>query len=180
MFKILGNNANGIRGKIDSLKNVLNLFFPSCVTIQESKLGKPITIPGYKSYFNDRVDKSGGGLITAAKLGKSIFSKDPHDQTENGSILYDFVQRNNLNILNTDKHCTGSITRHKNTRVKEEKSIIDFVIVCEGLKQHFESMSIDDTRTYTLTKYCTTKGVKTKTQSDHNILFAKFGLKYNT
>ena len=41
-------------------------------------------------------------------------------------------------------------------------------------------MSIDDTRTYTLTKYCTTKGVKTKTQRDHNILFAKFGLKYNT
>ena len=218
--------------------------------------GKSLTIPGYKSFFKNRIDNSGGGLITAvdqnlssvqvssceedilvveidlanrkirviniygpqepqtaserqkvlefwqevekqvikskddncltilqgdanAKLGHLIFPKDPHNQTENGSIMYDFVQRNNLYILNTDNNCIGSITRHKITRVKEEKSIIDYFVICEGLKQYFEKMFIDDARTYTLTKYSTTKGVKTKTLSDHNILFASFGLRYS-
>ena len=65
-FSLLGNNSNGIGGKIDSLKHALNSFSPSCIAIQESKLqGKSLTIPGYKSFFKNRIDNSGGGLITA-------------------------------------------------------------------------------------------------------------------
>ena len=38
MFSIFGTNANGLKGKIESLKNNIEHFKPSCINIQESKL----------------------------------------------------------------------------------------------------------------------------------------------
>ena len=256
-FSLLGNNANGIKGKQDSLKNAINFFKrPSCITLQECKLkSQNMKIPGYQVFFKNRTTGGGGGLITAveenlasiqvsssendilvievevgdhrirvingygpqeaqnhqerktvhdfwqemenqiikakddhckiiiqcdanAKLGNKLFSKDLHNQTENGSILYDIIQRQNLHILNTDQLCSGSITRHRSTKCGEEKSILDFIMVCDGLKICFEEMVIDEARAHVLTKYSTTKGVQTRIESDHNVLFAKFGIKY--
>ena len=39
-------------------------------------------------------------------------------------------------------------------------------------------MTIDENRVHVLTKYCTTKGSKKEVQSDHNVQFSKFSLKY--
>ena len=114
-----------------------------------------------------------------AKLGSAIFQKDPHKQTENGFMFYEMVRRQNLFILNMDEKCQGSITRHRKTKNGDEKSIIDFLLVCDQLKVHFEQMIIDEERTHILTKYSSVKGVKTKIESDHNIQFAKFNIKYN-
>ena len=65
-FSILGSNANGIRGKIDSLKNAVKFFNnPSCITIQESKLrGCSLKLPGYQLFLKNRKG-FGGGLVTA-------------------------------------------------------------------------------------------------------------------
>ena len=52
------------------------------------------------------------------------------------------------------------------------------MLVCEELYTFFETLMIDDQRKHTLTKYATTKGVKTKVISDHNPMFAKFAMNY--
>jgi exonuclease III len=113
-----------------------------------------------------------------AKLRTRLFAKDPHETSENGLLLSEMAQRQNLHILNTDELCTGVMTRHRTTSAGEEKSIIDFTLVCEGLKLHFEYMVIDEDRTHVLTKYCKMKGSKKEIQSDHNVQYVRFNLKY--
>ena len=60
----------------------------------------------------------------------------------------------------------------------EEKSVIGFILVCGGLKAHFEYMVIDEDRIHVLKKYCTRKGIRNEIESDHNVQYAKFNLKY--
>ena len=40
-------------------------------------------------------------------------------------------------------------------------------------------MVIDEDRLHVLTKYATTKGVEKKSESDHNVLYAKFVLTFS-
>ena len=66
-FSIFGSNANGIRGKVDSLKNALAYFKnPSCINLQETKLRfkGTIQLEGYQIFENIRKG-FGGGLLTA-------------------------------------------------------------------------------------------------------------------
>ena len=67
LFSIWGNNANGLKAKMDSLKANIDYYKqPSCITIQESKLRNcnTIKIEGYKVFERNRIGL-GGGLITA-------------------------------------------------------------------------------------------------------------------
>ena len=65
-FSIFASNANGIKGKIDSLRTNVNIFQPSCIILQETKLRFPgtIKIEGYQIFENLR-EGLGGGLLTA-------------------------------------------------------------------------------------------------------------------
>ena len=82
-------------------------------------------------------------------------------------------------VLNADILCEGTITRQRKTKNKVEQSVLDYIIVCDVLKNYFESMSIDENRSHVLTKYASTKGVKCKVESDHNILYGVFSIKYD-
>ena len=66
-FSLLGNNCNGLKGKLDSLANTLKYFQkPTCITLQETKLkNQNIKISGYQLFFKNRENQGGGGLITA-------------------------------------------------------------------------------------------------------------------
>ena len=67
-FSLLGCNSNGLKGKLDSLKNNVSIFDnPSCLTMQETKLRKSgnISIPGYQTFELNRSSSLGGGLLTA-------------------------------------------------------------------------------------------------------------------
>ena len=66
-FSIFGTNANGIQGKLDSLKNTINLFSkPTCINIQETKMRFKgiIKLEGYQVFEHIR-SGFGGGLLTA-------------------------------------------------------------------------------------------------------------------
>ena len=41
----------------------------------------------------------------------------------------------NLHLLNSEEKCKGKMTRHRKTKVSEEKSILDFIFVCDVLKK---------------------------------------------
>ena len=59
-----------------------------------------------------------------------------------------------------------------------EKSVIDFIIGCEQMEDILENMIIDKQREKVLTKYAASKGHIKQIKSDHNVLFARFKLKY--
>ena len=66
-FSLLGANANGLKAKVDSLKNLIHIFDkPSCITIQETKLrtSRSVQLPGYQIFQIIR-SGLGGGILTA-------------------------------------------------------------------------------------------------------------------
>ena len=118
-------------------------------------------------------------LDANAKIGKENLKGDPNNATANGRILLDVVERQNLTIANTLDLCRGIITRERVTTLNVEKSVIDYVIVCSGLKDFLEEMIVDEDRTHVLTKYASTLGIKRKVVSDHNILFCRFSIVFD-
>ena len=54
--------------------------------------------------------------------------------------------------------------------------MIDYILVCDFLLNYLERMLIDENQVYVLTKY----GKGRQTVSDHNVLYARFAIKYST
>ena len=68
-FTFLGNNSAGIKSKKDSLEALAKtLNYPSCITLQETKLGSKeiFQLSNYQVFQKNR-NIYGGGLITAVK-----------------------------------------------------------------------------------------------------------------
>ena len=74
--------------------------------------------------------------------------------------------------------CKGLITRERKAGDNLERAVLDYVIICEEMKEFLENMTVDEERIYTLTKYTGKKSVK-KTLSDHNVMIANFTLKFD-
>ena len=114
-----------------------------------------------------------------AKVGNIIIKNDPHPLSSNGSILIDFVERNNLVICNSTEKCQGLITRRRITNQRTEESIIDYLILCEDMYAYLESMVIDQVNVHT--RYIKKKNNDIKTvPSDHFPIFGKFNIKWNS
>ena len=66
-FTLLGSNANGLLGRQDSLINSINIYQPSVIQIQETKVSRAgqIKIPSYQIYELVRKNGEGGCLLTA-------------------------------------------------------------------------------------------------------------------
>ena len=94
---------------------------------------------------------------------KQIYSFDMVDKPKPDPDIYlKAIQDNNLIVVNATNLCEGLITRIRKTILNTEKSILDYFIVCRDMFKKIERMKIDEERFYTLTKYSTTKGKKSK------------------
>ena len=114
-----------------------------------------------------------------AKVGQAIIRRNPNNILDNnGRHLLHLIQTHGLTMLNAHRLCVGAITRYRETKNTTETAILDYVVVCEQLAKHVETIIIDEERNYTLTKYATTKCVIKKVRSDHNPIFCKFSLPY--
>ena len=113
-----------------------------------------------------------------AKLGNNIINQDPNEMSDNGRLLQELIERENLALLNISSVCTGVITRHRVTKDKVESSVLDYILTCDKLAVFLESMFIDEQRISPLTKYATTKGVKKTVSSDHNVMYSKILIDY--
>ena len=71
------------------------------------------------------------------------------------------------------------ITRERKFENKVEKSVIDYVLVCQDLLKFLIKMTIDDERIHTLTNYSRRNPTKKIISIDHNILWSKFSIVYN-
>ena len=115
-----------------------------------------------------------------AKLGPGIIHGDPREQSKNGKLLENVVTENDLVIVNAEKVCKGIITRYRKTINNEEKSILDYFLVCRRFYTIVKSMVIDEERKYALTKYSGRTGHKTMKESDHNTLMIEIDINWKT
>ena len=114
-----------------------------------------------------------------AKVGKTIIKEDLHNMTNNGKLLLDVVKRQDLIIGNSLDICKGLITRERLFDNKSEKSVIDYIIMCEELSNYIIEMTIDEERNHVLSRYIKKKTGNKVVMSNHNILFSKFSVTFN-
>ena len=95
-----------------------------------------------------RAEKEGKGFILQGDLnswlGKEHISKDTRKQNENGKLMADFLERNQLTVVNGLELCKGSFTRIQKQKGTCEKSILDFFVVCERIISNVTDMIIDE------------------------------------
>ena len=75
-----------------------------------------------------------------SKVGPQVIIGDPHPMSQNGELLLDFVQRNNLIICNASDLCEGK----RITINGIEESILDYFIICQEMYMFLLSMKIDE------------------------------------
>ena len=97
-------------------------------------------------------------LDAKSKLGSKIIPGDPNEQSENGKKLQKFVDENDLIVVNSTELCKGTITRYRKTVNSEEKSVLDYFIVCRQFFNLVLKMTVDEERKHCLTKYSTKTG----------------------
>ena len=113
-----------------------------------------------------------------SKLGSDVIPNDPHTQSVNGGILNDIVSRSGLIVVNgLPGICKGLITRSRITVSGTEKSVIDHVIISEGLREDIIALEIDETGQ----KAIGTIGNKKRksSYSDHNALLTSFNISWS-
>jgi hypothetical protein len=116
-------------------------------------------------------------LDANSKLGKNVIPKDPKDQSPNGAVLADIIDRNALIVANSlETKCSGVITRSRSIEGRVEESVIDFVIISADLLDDIEELIIDEKREHALTKITHSKNIVKKVTSDHNVMLSKFSL----
>ena len=114
-----------------------------------------------------------------AKVGSEIIKGDPNKISNNGKLMLDIMERQNLIIVNSLDICTGTITRERIFENKSEKSVIDYIIISEGLLKFLIEMTIDEDKAYVLARYVKKKSGFKVINSDHNTLFSRFSITFN-
>ena len=115
-----------------------------------------------KQKFWDRLEmevsaaqNQGTGLIIQMDgnlwAGPDMIPGDPHQQNKNGQLFERFLARNShLSVANTLEQCTGV----------NEKSVLDFFILCDKVRTYFSKMIIDEDNQYSLTNFHPAKSGK--------------------
>ena len=101
-FAILGSNSASIKAKLDSLQHVLEILnFPTCITIQETKLGckNKIEIDGYQIFEKPR-NIHGGGLLTAIKHDLDSFEIEVSNKDIEVLVVQGKLGKENIRIVN--------------------------------------------------------------------------------
>ena len=106
------------------------------------------------------------------KIGRVVRGNDDK-VTKGGRMLLKTILKKSLTIINTEMMCKGLWTRVQEGK-KIQKSVIDYVIVNQELKQKMQQMTIDEEKSYAAYKIESGQdgNITNKIYSDHNpILF---------
>ena len=133
-----------------------------------------------KEVFEAKIEGSGCIILMDGNswLGPEIIPEDPHLQNGNGKLFESFLKNNtNMFLWNGKKLCTGNITRARETNNCLERSIIDFIIVCDSILPFVKKMVIDEEKIYSLTNYSSKRKGKPPTHSDHNSIILDINMR---
>ena len=100
--------------------------------------------------------------------GNDIIPGDPKMQNRNGKFFENFLKENqSLTVVNSLEICQGLITRARNKNGKEEKSVLDFFVVCNKILPYVKNMVIDEKKEFILTNYEHARFNGKVTETDH-------------
>ena len=115
-----------------------------------------------------------------SKLGPEIIKNDPKEQSRNGKLLEQVINENNLVVVNGTNLCDGVITRQRTTIHREEKSVLDFFIVCKSFLSLIKNMKVDEEKKYALCSYSSRNGETNVKKSDHNLIYLELNREWKT
>ena len=98
-----------------------------------------------------------------------VIKGDPNNITNNGKIMMGIIEWKNLKIANSLAFCKGTITRERLFAKKADKSVIDFIVICEELAKYIIEMSIDEEIMHVLSSFVKTRASNKIIKSDHTI-----------
>ena len=115
---------------------------------------------------------SGSGFILQFDgnlwAGPEIVPGDPRQQNKNGKLFQEFLVRNkNLTVVNSLDLCQGVVTRVRMKEDKEERSVLDFFVVCSRVLPYVTQMVIDEEKKHILTNYKPARAGAKANDSDH-------------
>ena len=113
-----------------------------------------------------------------AKAGHKVIKNDPNPMSSNGKIMLDIIERQNLVIAKAEDLCQGMITRERFADKRIEKSVIEYILMCEGMKNFLISVYVDEDRNHVLHRIIKNKTGSKVINSDHNILHCKFSITF--
>ena len=103
--------------------------------------------------------------------GPKLITGDPNVQNLNGRLFQSFLEAYpHLILVNSLEICEGKLTRVRKTVNREEKSILDFFIICDKLLPYVKKMVIDENKEFILTSYQKKNGQTVVKESDHMTL----------
>ena len=106
-----------------------------------------------------------------AKFGPAFIPLDPKPISDNGILLGQVIEENNLVVVNGTPKYEGVITRYRKTVNSVEASVTDHLIVCDVFYEIITKMTIDESGVYALTKYTNKRGDRTcRKESDHRTI----------
>ena len=127
--------------------------------------------------------ESGAGFILHCDgnlwAGSGLIPGDPRPQNRNGKFFQEFLERNNLTVVNSLQICEGLITRR---RIKDgvlEESVLDFFVVCSSVLPYVTRMVIDEQKKYVLTNYYPARKSSKAIDSDHFTEYMDINLKFS-
>ena len=86
--------------------------------------------------------------------GPDLVPGDPRPQNQNGKLFMEFLSRQpNLTVVNSLPICEGLVTRSRMKDDVEERSVLDFFLVCSRVLPFVTKMVIDEDRKHILTNY---------------------------
>ena len=110
-------------------------------------------------------------------LAKNIFSVI-QDLKKNVKLLEDFIEANELTVVNGLDLCQGLFTRIRKTKNTEEKSIINFFVVCKRVLSFVKIMNIDEDRINIPTNFTQVRKGGKAVDSDHVLLEMDLDFKF--
>ena len=108
-----------------------------------------------------------------SKVGMKYIPNHNVEQSQNGKLLGEIIDRNNLIVVNGLTCCDGIITRRRILEKDKEETVIDYVIISEGMKHSLLSMLIDQSDDYALFSISNDRKIK---RSDHNSIITRFNI----
>ena len=86
--------------------------------------------------------------------GQELIKGDPNKMNNNGRHFKNFLEKNkHLTVVNSLSMCEGLITRCRITKIKKEKSVLDFYLVCDRVLPFVTRMLVDEKKQYVLSSY---------------------------
>ena len=130
-FSIFGTNANGLLGKLDSLKSNISFFKnPTCINIQETKLRfhGQVKLDGYQIFESVRTGM-GGGLLTAVSQDIEPVLISTGNENIEMIVVQGRIGKYNIRMFN----CYGpqEVNQSQRPKAEQEEIVTSFWIELE-------------------------------------------------